>query len=507
MRKVLIGLITIMMAASLISPAAVATKDACDITGVKDPLICGTEDSDEETALQNRVRDVLNTIYLWIGIISVIVVVIGGILYMTSAGDPNKAKTAKNAITYSVVGLVVTLAAFAITNLVIGAIDGNTSGGIADSSSEDKEKRDEVKSIMMLSSTHLTVGDKAQMRAKVVPDYAKNKEITWSTDNAKILSVDKNGTIVAKKDGVANVKATANNGKYATAKVTVLKPIEVESVSFAKTSVVVKKGSTITVQARVRPYDATNKSLTWKSADKQIAVVDSEGRIRGIKEGTTTVTATSNNNKTGTLKVEVGDPSAAQAVKITDDFINHLNSHYNQTNYMNDSVSCRSGYGGVTCGISAYLAAVYTVTRKDFSYHDTTEEACATGFFNGGGSEFDKVVEKKKSFYENKYGVTGKVIPNTWDAMVAELKKGHPIVILVRGPGGFRYPNTDGMHYVVLLSYRSKNGGEIYAWNPIGVEFNSSLLRGWMNRTTATEWAINHGVTGGGYLPWAVCRL
>ena len=43
---------------------------------------------------------------------------------MTSAGDPDKVKNAKNAIMYAVIGLIVTLMAFAITNFIIGALEG-----------------------------------------------------------------------------------------------------------------------------------------------------------------------------------------------------------------------------------------------------------------------------------------------------------------------------------------------------------------------------------------------
>ena len=77
-----------------------------------------------EAQLQGVVQNVLSTVYLWAGIIAVVVIVIGGIKFMTSAGDPDKVKNAKNAIMYAVIGLIVTLMAFAITNFIIGALEG-----------------------------------------------------------------------------------------------------------------------------------------------------------------------------------------------------------------------------------------------------------------------------------------------------------------------------------------------------------------------------------------------
>lgn len=60
----------------------------------------------------------LNTVYLWAGIVAVLMIVIAGYFYVTSNGDANKVKQAKNIILSSVVGIVVILMAFAITGLV-----------------------------------------------------------------------------------------------------------------------------------------------------------------------------------------------------------------------------------------------------------------------------------------------------------------------------------------------------------------------------------------------------
>ena len=63
---------------------------------------------------------ILNTAYLWGGIIAVIVIIIAGYVFVTSAGDAAGVKRAKNAIFYSAVGLIVIIMAFTITNFVIG---------------------------------------------------------------------------------------------------------------------------------------------------------------------------------------------------------------------------------------------------------------------------------------------------------------------------------------------------------------------------------------------------
>jgi hypothetical protein len=56
------------------------------------------------------------------GAIAVLVIVVGGIRYITSDGDPSAASKAKNTIIYALVGLVVAVMSYSIVNFVIGRI-------------------------------------------------------------------------------------------------------------------------------------------------------------------------------------------------------------------------------------------------------------------------------------------------------------------------------------------------------------------------------------------------
>jgi hypothetical protein len=65
----------------------------------------------------------LNIVYFLAGAISVIVIIVAGIMYVTSSGDTGRVTKAKNLLTYSIVGLIVILSAFLITNIVIGGFN------------------------------------------------------------------------------------------------------------------------------------------------------------------------------------------------------------------------------------------------------------------------------------------------------------------------------------------------------------------------------------------------
>ena len=66
--------------------------------------------------------NVLNVFYFLIGVIAVITIIIAGIRYASSGGDAGKVTSAKNQILYSVIGVIVVMVAFTITNFVVGRL-------------------------------------------------------------------------------------------------------------------------------------------------------------------------------------------------------------------------------------------------------------------------------------------------------------------------------------------------------------------------------------------------
>jgi len=69
--------------------------------------------------LLSMVGTILNIVYGVIGIIAVVMVILGGISYATSQGDPGKVKKGKDTILYGIIGLVIVLLAFPITSFIL----------------------------------------------------------------------------------------------------------------------------------------------------------------------------------------------------------------------------------------------------------------------------------------------------------------------------------------------------------------------------------------------------
>ncbi|WP_195927805.1 Ig-like domain-containing protein [Lactococcus lactis] len=76
-----------------------------------------------------------------------------------------------------------------------------------------------------------------------------------------------------------------------------------------KTTLSLAVGANETLTATVVPADATDKSVTYSSEDSTIATVTPvQGKVVGVKGGTTNVTVATANGKTATCAVTVTEP-------------------------------------------------------------------------------------------------------------------------------------------------------------------------------------------------------
>jgi len=114
------------------TPAAHAQAATCT-SGATGGLAGGAgcaKGNDQQTDLfgQNGIfKTITNVLLFIIGAISVIMLIIGGIRYVVSGGDSGAVTSAKNTILYAVVGVVISILAYALVNFVIGSF-ASTSG-------------------------------------------------------------------------------------------------------------------------------------------------------------------------------------------------------------------------------------------------------------------------------------------------------------------------------------------------------------------------------------------
>ncbi|HMI09089.1 MAG TPA: hypothetical protein VK497_01680 [Candidatus Saccharimonadales bacterium] len=92
---------------------AVNVFDSC--AGNSTAAVCKSQ-KDNATPM---IKIVINLLLTALGMISIIMIIIGGVRYTTSQGDSSGIKSAKDTIVYSVVGLVVAILSYSIVNFVL----------------------------------------------------------------------------------------------------------------------------------------------------------------------------------------------------------------------------------------------------------------------------------------------------------------------------------------------------------------------------------------------------
>jgi hypothetical protein len=103
---------------SLLVPAVVSAQD--DIFGVNvvsDANLALTNSDPRETAV-----NIINTALGFLGLIAVVIVLYGGFMWMTAAGNEERISKAKQILTAGIIGLVIIAMAWAIASYVVGAI-------------------------------------------------------------------------------------------------------------------------------------------------------------------------------------------------------------------------------------------------------------------------------------------------------------------------------------------------------------------------------------------------
>lgn len=84
--------------------------------------VCGDNGLPCRAVEGNSIQTALQVVFTIAGAVSVIIIIIAGLRYTISAGNPQEAAKAKNAILYAIIGLVVCILGVAIVRFVINRI-------------------------------------------------------------------------------------------------------------------------------------------------------------------------------------------------------------------------------------------------------------------------------------------------------------------------------------------------------------------------------------------------
>ncbi|MDE7452256.1 MAG: Ig-like domain-containing protein, partial [Paramuribaculum sp.] len=220
--------------------------------------------------------------------------------------------------------------------------------------------------ILNRENVEITEGDYVKLTSTVSPENTTDKSVTWTSADETIATVDALGKVKARKPGTTHITATTANGISALCDVTVLTPIiYADSISLNIHEEELIQGESAQLTATVSPENATDKSVTWTSADETVATVDDTGKVKAIDRGETEIVAITANGLTASYKI---------TVKVIDADSITLN--------LNDTIMAEGDYVQLTATISPENTTNKTVTWN------STDETVATVDANGRVTAF-----------------------------------------------------------------------------------------------------------------------
>ena len=174
------------------------------------------------------------------------------------------------------------------------------------------------------------LGATVQLSAQVLDQYGQvmaGAAVSWSSSAASVAAVDASGLVTAAGNGAATITATAGEAS-GEAVVTVMQ--SAGSVVVSPAADAIELGDTLRLTAVAfdeNGHAVPGAEFTWSSSDAPVARVDGSGLVRGVGEGTATITATAGSAQ-GTAEITVANPDrgALEALYNATDGPNWLNN-------------------------------------------------------------------------------------------------------------------------------------------------------------------------------------
>lgn len=247
------------------------------------------------------------------------------------------------------------------------------------------------------TSASVFVGDTIQLTATLEPTNATITEVTWSSSNTFIATVNSSGLVTAVSAGSATITVRTTDGGYTdTCAITITGTVAVSSVILNKTTATVRLGTTTQLVATVLPANATNKAVTWSSSDTSKATVNTSGLVTAsaTNTGSATITVTTTDGgKTATCALTVIISIPVRGVILNEntaflavDSTLQLRATVQPANATNNAVTWFSSNTNIaTVDSSGNITPITTgtvnivVTTDDGSFTDT----CAVKIYSG----------------------------------------------------------------------------------------------------------------------------
>ena len=172
----------------------------------------------------------------------------------------------------------------------------------------------EAPTSVTFSQSQLTIGSEDSFALKAAVNAGSAGSIRYTSSDSSVAAISEGNKLIAGAVGECTIAAETYNGKTAILSVKVIPAPESIAIVADRTTI----GRKETLQLRVETTpEGSACSASWKSGKTSVATVSKDGLVTAKKAGTATITATSYNGKTATIKITV--KKAPSSVKISAD--------------------------------------------------------------------------------------------------------------------------------------------------------------------------------------------
>lgn len=328
------------------------------------------------------------------------------------------------------------------------------------------------------TSAILEKGSSLTLRYTLTPQTATNKNVIWSTTNAKVVTV-KDGVVKAVGRGTAYIKITSKDGnKTAQCKVTVKEKVTSLTIIANKNKITQNKNISLNVKDTLQLQVTSNPSnaeITYKSSNAKVAKVSKTGKITIVGKGNAKITVTASLDAKKSISFNI--KAIKQVTGVT------LNKK-NLTLKTNDTAK-------LTATLSPTDASDKTLTWKSSNSKVATVDS--KGNVKGVNIGTATITVTSKSNTKKTSSCTISVVPSTDVFAVGinggvrvgwkKVKNATSYVLKVRDYDGKIYkvdvPNNTNKHGYNV--YKTEIGDMIY-WNVKKLNDNFNTINNWMNK-------------------------
>lgn len=160
------------------------------------------------------------------------------------------------------------------------------------------------------TSETIAIGETLQLNAVLEPENVTNSNISWTSTNPNVATVNSTGLIQALAQGTTQIIATTTDGSNLSAicEIAVEKQfIEISQIQISPSNVRIPVGKSVKLNAIITPGNATSKNVLWSSTNSSVATVSQDGNVEAISEGEAVIIASTQDgsNLSATCNISV----------------------------------------------------------------------------------------------------------------------------------------------------------------------------------------------------------